>query len=67
MNTQQETIRCYEASRAGIQACDVSHEDFWRTEYLYRDIYSARLAFECHIRSVKPRVAPRMAIGVVVA
>lgn len=67
MNTQQETIRCYEVTEAGIRAVDTSPGRFLITPALFRKIENARGRFAREFRPRKPRVAPRMAIGVVVA
>lgn len=72
MNTRPTTVRCYEVTPNGVRAVDVRAVDASGVEYLWSwnlffKIENARRYFESRFRPVKPRVAPRMAVGVVVA
>lgn len=67
MNTQQETIRCYEVRPEGVRAVVVPFEVYRGSPVLFRILLNARTTYRKLYRAQKPRVAPRMAIGVVVA
>lgn len=67
MNTQSQTIRCYEVTAHGIRAVDAPKAAYQGATNLFSVLVFARSYFDIRIRPVKPRVAPRMAVGVVVA
>ena len=67
MNTQEQPVRCYEVTAHGIRAVDVPEPTYLGAANLFSVLVFARSYFAIRIRPVKPRVAPRMAVGVTVA
>lgn len=67
MNTSLEIVRCFEVTEEGIRAVNVPELEYILRPTLVGDLKTARQEFAQKFRQVKPRVAPRMAVGVVVA
>lgn len=67
MNTQQRIFRFYEVSHLGIRAVDDSLLYSLGRATWFSRVGAARAHYETVYGKQKPRVAPRMAIGVVVA
>ena len=67
MNTSRQIIRCYEVTSEGIRAVKASRDRCRITPLLFFKIENARKHFARSYRPVKPRVAPRLAVGVVIA
>ena len=70
MNTLTDIVRCYEVTADGIRAVDVPYDVYFH-RYADRaystDLTTARVVHTLNFRPQKPRVTPRMAVGVAVA